>query len=60
MTTEAQRRAVAKYDAKNTKQYSLKLNLTTDCDIIKRLEKETSIQGFIKRLIREEIKRAGD
>ena len=60
MSTEAQKRASKKYAAGNTKQIALVLNVKTDADIIERLSKETSIQGFIKRLIREEIKKAGD
>ena len=54
-TSEAQKRAVLKYDAKNTKQYHLKLNLKTDADIIQRLEEQESVQGYIKDLIREDI-----
>ena len=56
-TTEAQMRAVAKYDAKNTKQYHLKLNLITDADIIERFDSVESIQGYIKQLVREDIAR---
>ncbi len=56
MVTEAQKKAVRKYDAKNTKQYHLKLNLVTDEDIIKEFESQQSVQGYIKRLIREDIK----
>ncbi|MBO5968279.1 MAG: hypothetical protein J6S14_07250 [Clostridia bacterium] len=56
MATEAQARAVAKYDAKNTKQYHLKLNLKTDAEIIKRLEQVGNIQGYIKWLIEEDIR----
>ncbi|MBO4793604.1 MAG: hypothetical protein J5556_03440 [Deltaproteobacteria bacterium] len=51
-------RAVAKYDALNTKQYHLKLNLRTDRDIIARLEQKPSVQGYIKALIREDIRKA--
>ena len=58
MATEAQRRATVKYDAKNTKQYHLKLNLNTDADIIRQLERQESIQGYIKELIREDMRRA--
>ena len=54
-TTEAQKRATQKYDAKNTKQYHLKLNLTTDADIIAQLEKQESVQGYIKTLIRSDM-----
>lgn len=55
MTSEAQKRAVLKYDAANTKQIHLKLNLQTDSDILARLQEVDSIQGYIKRLIREDI-----
>ena len=54
-TKEAHALAVRKYDAKNTKQYHLKLNLGTDADIIAKLETVDSLQGYIKRLIREDI-----
>lgn len=56
-TTEAQKRAVMKYEAKNTIQVHLKLNLRTDPDIIKRLEEVESKQGYIKELIRRDIAR---
>ena len=57
MTSEAQKRATVKYDSANTRQYHLKLNLNTDQDIMERFRKQTSIQGYIKRLIREDIQR---
>lgn len=56
MTTEAQKRAVAKYDAKNTKFFGLKLNIKTDADILERLEQVGTVQGYIKELIRKDIK----
>lgn len=56
-TSEAQKRAVLKYDVKNTKQYHLKLNLITDADIIERFDNVESIQGYIKQLVREDIAR---
>ena len=55
-TSDAVLRAVAKYDAVNTKQFHLKLNTKTDSDIIERLGKQKSVQGYIKRLIREDMK----
>lgn len=55
MTTEAQKRAVAKYDAENTRKIVLKLNTGTDADILKRLDTMDNRQGYIKRLIREDI-----
>ena len=57
MATEAQKRAVRKYDAANTKQIHIKLNTTTDADIIAQLERQESIQGYIKRLIREDMEK---
>ena len=54
-TTEAQKKAVTKYDAENTKQVKMKLNLKSDQDILTRLEEVGSMQGFIKDLIRKEI-----
>ncbi len=57
MTSEAQKRATAKYDSGHTKQVKLKLNLKTDSDIIERLDEVGNIQGYIKRLIREDIKK---
>ena len=55
--TEAQKRATLKYDLANTKQYHLKLNLNTDADIIRQLEQQESIQGYIKELIRDDMRR---
>lgn len=45
-----------KYDKDNTRRFGLKLNLSTDNDIIKKLEEVESIQGYIKELIRRDIK----
>ena len=53
--TDAKREAIARYDAKATLQIHLKMNLKTDADILEHLEKQDSIQGYIKRLIREDI-----
>ena len=55
MMTEAQKRAIAKYDQVNTKQIKLKLNLKTDKDILSKLESVDNIQGYIKELIRADI-----
>lgn len=48
--------ATAEYDKMNCTRINLKLNNKTDADIIDRLEKEDNMQGFIKNLIRNEIK----
>ena len=48
------------YDEKHTQQVKLKLNKKTDADILEwissqRYNRSTSVQGEIKRLIRQEI-----
>ena len=55
MATEAQRKAQRRYDAKNTRQVHIKLNLRTDKDVLARLDEVQSKQGYIKRLIREDL-----
>lgn len=57
MQTEAQKKAKEKYDSANTKGVYLKLNLKTDADILEKLG-TVSTQGYIKELIRADIKRA--
>ena len=63
-TWEEQRRAEQQnwYDEMHTEQVKLKLNRKTDKDILdwlwkQRINRNTSMQGEIKRLIREEITR---
>lgn len=56
-TTEAQKRATLKYEAKNTVQVHLKLNKRTDADILERLKEVESKQGYIKELIRKDMAR---
>ncbi len=62
-TQEDARRAKTKakdrYDKENTRPLKLKLNLKLDADILAKLETEPSMQGYIKRLIREDIARNG-
>lgn len=55
MTTEAQKKASARYDAKMTKQICLRLNKRTDADIIEWLSHQQSKQGYIKGLIRKDM-----
>lgn len=52
-------RAVNKFNREKTKSVQLRLNLTTDADILKKLDGVPSKMGYIKRLIREDIKRNG-
>ena len=56
-SSDARIRANAKYDANHTKQIKLKLNLNTDSDIIKRMNEVENKQGYIKDLIRADIKK---
>ena len=59
MTSEAQKRASARYDAANTRQIKLKLNTKTDADILDLLDRLDNIQGYIKNLIRQDMKKRG-
>ena len=59
MTTDAAKAAKARYDSKTARYVSMKLNTNTDKDIIQRLEQEPSIQTYLKRLIREDMKKTG-
>ena len=54
-TSAAQRKAVLKYDKKNTKQIMLKLNLTTDKEIIEKLNSVEHKQTYIKELIKKDL-----
>jgi len=45
----------ARYDKANTRHFHLKYNLKTDADILAQLDKQSSIQGYIKSLIRADI-----
>lgn len=57
MATEAQLKAVRKYDKANTRQVHLKLNRRTDGDVLEKLDSVPSKQGYIKELIRADIER---
>ena len=57
MATEALKKAVRKYDAANTTQVHLKLNNKTDAEIIEHLNGKENVQGYIKKLIREDMKK---
>ena len=54
-STDSQIRASVKYNKENTVQISLKLNRTTDADLIDSLNRVTNKQGYIKELIRRDI-----
>lgn len=57
MTTDARRKANAKYDAAHTTQIVLKLNNGTDADILEKLNEVPNRQGYIKNLIRKDLER---
>ena len=44
-----------KYDQLHTVQIRIKLNRKTDADILARLAEQENRQGYIKRLVREDI-----
>lgn len=54
---EAHTRSQAKYDREHTKGIYMKLNLRTDSDIIQWTWHQASVQGAIKKLIRDDIQR---
>lgn len=47
--------AIQRWQNENIKRVTVKLNKTKDADIIERLNGESSVQGYIKQLIREDI-----
>ena len=48
------------YQKENIKQIKFTLNKSTDGDIIDYLEKQANRQGYIKELIRQDMKKATD
>lgn len=59
MTTDAQKKAQKKYDIQNREKFRflhLKLNKETDSDILDKLNTVDSMQGYIKDLIRRDLK----
>lgn len=52
--------AQERYDAKNTKQIRLKLNVNTDADILEKLDAVGNKQGYIKELIRRDIHKGSE
>ncbi|MBO5628882.1 MAG: hypothetical protein J5965_07360 [Aeriscardovia sp.] len=53
-------KASAKYQKDNIKQIKIALNVNTDADIINHLEICENKQGYIKDLIRKDIKKQED
>lgn len=53
----AKETAQTRYDATHTRRVQMKLNLVHDADILARLDEQPSMQGYIKALIRADIKK---
>lgn len=56
---DSRTRANLRYQKKNIKQMKLDLNRNTDSDIIDFLDQCKNKQGYIKKLIREDMKKTG-
>lgn len=55
MRSEARKKSQARFDAQNTKRYTLKLNKRTNAELIELLDSAESQQGIIKQALREYI-----
>ena len=55
-TKQAKLRAIGKFNKLNTKCVQLRLNFKTDADVIEKLDNVPSKMGYIKNLIRKDIK----
>lgn len=59
MATQAQIDASNKFNKENTLCVLLRLNFSTDRDVIQKLDNVPSKMGYIKKLIRKDIKNNG-
>lgn len=50
-------KAVNKFNKEKTKCINVRLNVNTDADILEKLDSVPSKMGYIKRLIREDMKK---
>lgn len=48
---------IERWQKENLRRVVIKLHKVNDSDIIDRINEETSVQGYIKNLIREDIKK---
>ena len=55
MISEAKLKAQYKYDKANTQQVMLKLNKSSDADILMKLKSIDNRQGYIKELVRKDM-----
>ena len=46
-----------RYEAKTIRRFALKINRNTDADILDHLESLDNVQGYIKDLIRDDLRR---
>lgn len=60
MRTEAQKARDERWQKANVSRIFIKLYKNTDADMIKFLEGVENKQGYIKQLIREDMKRKGE
>lgn len=60
MRSEAQKRADSRWQKENVSRLFVKLYKNTDEDILKFLDSIENKQGYIKQLIRDDMKRKGE
>ena len=60
MSSKAQVKASNKYDKEHTRSVMLKFNLTGDADILSKLDAVSNKQGYIKNLVRQDIRGSGE
>lgn len=60
MATEAQKKARDKYNKEHYKVVNFKLNKKTEKDILEYLEAQPNKQGYIKELIKQDMKKMND
>lgn len=46
-----------RYDREHTRKITMKLNVGTDADVLEKLDSVPNKQGYIKELIRKDIKK---
>ena len=56
-TSDAKIRATAKYNKNNTKIINFRFNLEYDADIIEFLNSKENKSGYLKKLLRDQIKK---
>ena len=53
--TPEQMAKITEWQKENVKQFTIRFNRKTDADILEELEKQKSVQGYIKEAIREKM-----